>query len=110
MFGEKSDSCPDTSSSIPLTKHVDPSEENVDKACLSVSKAIPMNGESVLAVDQANRRSIGEGEWNDIQTTESTIAEVREVAPETDRSSHDIPVVTLPVNSEHQQVPSSHQP
>lgn len=109
VFAEKSDSCAD-GSSIPLTKHVDQSEENVDKACLSVAKAIPVNGESIVAVDQANLCAVGDSEWSDIQTTESRIADVREVAP-TEGSSHDISEVTLPVNTEHHQqgVPSSHQ-
>ncbi|CAI9089956.1 OLC1v1024614C1 [Oldenlandia corymbosa var. corymbosa] len=113
VFEEKSESSSDTSSSVTLTKHVDPSDENVDKACLSVSKAIPMNGESVvhLSVDSTNIRPMGDGEWNDIQTTEAQIADVREVALEREGSSHDIPVVTLPVDSEHAQaVNSSHQP
>ncbi|XP_027171139.1 switch-associated protein 70 [Coffea eugenioides] len=112
VFEEKSESCSD-SSNVPLTKHVDPSEENVDKACLSVSRAIPMNRESIvhLAVDPANMEPSGDGEWNDIQTTEARIADVREVALETERSSLDIPVVSLPVDTEHEQgVNSSHQP
>ncbi|KAG5520434.1 hypothetical protein RHGRI_033125 [Rhododendron griersonianum] len=80
VFEEKTESCSDNSNAPPRTKHVDPSEENVDKACLSVSRAIPVSGESVvcLAVDQPNLgRPIGDGEWSDIQATEATIADVR---------------------------------
>lgn len=76
MFEEKTESST-IGDQVPLTKDVDLSDENVDKACLSVSRAAP--GES--------------GEWSDIQATESRIADVREVASETDRSSLDIPVV-----------------
>lgn len=79
---------------LPRTKHVNPSEENVDKACLSVTKALPEPAES---------------EWSDIQTTEATIADVREVSPDTEGSSLDIPVVTFPVNG-LQEHSSSRQP
>nr|GMC79013.1 switch-associated protein 70 [Ipomoea batatas] len=106
VFEEKTESCSSNANNLPETKHMDPSEENVDKACLSVSKAIePVPTESVvhLAVDQTNHQQpIGDSEWSDIQPTESRIADVREVAPDTDGSSLDIPVVTSPVNT-HQE-------
>ncbi|KAB5568413.1 hypothetical protein DKX38_002206 [Salix brachista] len=90
-------------STLPLTKHVDMSDENVDKACLSVSRAVPASGESVvhMAVNQSNPRPVEDAEWSDIQATESTIADVREVAPETEGSSLDISVVSPPVNNHH---------
>ncbi|KAI8526680.1 hypothetical protein RHMOL_Rhmol12G0014400 [Rhododendron molle] len=114
VFEEKTESCSDNVNAPPRTKHVDPSEENVDKACLSVSRAIPVSGESVvcLAVDQPNLgRPIGDGEWSDIQATEATIADVREISPEAEGRSLDIPVVSLPVNSHHEQdMNSFHQP
>lgn len=106
VFEEKTESCSDNGNTPPRTKHVDPSEENVDKACLSVSRAIPVSGESVvhLAVDQPNlSRPIGDGEWSDIQATEATIADVREISPEVEGRSLDIPVVSPPVNSHHEQ-------
>ncbi|WCJ25062.1 hypothetical protein M5689_006973 [Euphorbia peplus] len=92
-----------TESSVgPLTKHVDLSEEDVDKACLSVSKVLPMSGDSVVqkAVDEGNVQA----EWNDIQATESRIADVREVGPETEgsSSSFDIPVVSSVVNNHNE--------
>ncbi|KAG5520431.1 hypothetical protein RHGRI_033125 [Rhododendron griersonianum] len=96
VFEEKTESCSDNGNAPPRTKHVDPSEENVDKACLSVSRAIPVSGESVvcLAVDQPNLgRPIGDGEWSDIQATEATIADVREISPEAEGRSLDIPVL-----------------
>ncbi|GMY09225.1 switch-associated protein 70-like isoform X2 [Fagus crenata] len=105
VFEEKTESCSDIDNTLPLTKHVDLSEENVDKACLSVSRAIPVPGESVvhMAADQGNPRPIGDGEWSDIQATEARIADVREVAPEIEGSSLDIPVVSQPVSNHHEQ-------
>ncbi|KAI8011135.1 Switch-associated protein 70 [Camellia lanceoleosa] len=86
----EAESCSDTGNTLPLTKHVDPSDENVDKACLSVSRA-----------------SIGDGEWSDIQATEATIADVREIGPETEGRSLDIPVVSQPINNHHEQEANS---
>ncbi|CAL5335417.1 unnamed protein product [Camellia sinensis] len=86
----EAESCSDTGNTQPLTKHVDPSDENVDKACLSVSRA-----------------SIGDGEWSDIQATEATIADVREIGPETEGRSLDIPVVSQPINNHHEQEANS---
>ncbi|XP_010272297.1 PREDICTED: calcium-binding and coiled-coil domain-containing protein 1 isoform X2 [Nelumbo nucifera] len=102
VFEEKTESCPDAKDNLPLTKHVDLSEENVDKACLSVSRSLPISGDGMqLAVDQVDLRSIGDGEWSDIRATEATIADVREISPETEGSSLDIPVVSLPVADHH---------
>lgn len=112
VFEEKTESCSDMSNSRPLTKHVDLSDENVDKACLSVSRAVPV-GENVvhLAIDQVNLRPTGGGEWSDIQATEARIADVREIAPETEASSLDIPIVSPAVNNHHEQGTNSfHQP
>ncbi|KAL6328917.1 hypothetical protein AAG906_007207 [Vitis piasezkii] len=112
VFEEKTESCSGIGNTRPLTKHVDLSDENVDKACLSVSRAVPV-GENVvhLAMDQVNLRPVGDGEWSDIQATEARIADVREIAPETEGSSLDIPVVSLPVNNHHEQGANSfHQP
>ncbi|GMP51884.1 hypothetical protein CsSME_00017938 [Camellia sinensis var. sinensis] len=86
----EAESCSDMGNTQPLTKHVDPSDENVDKACLSVSRA-----------------SIGDGEWSDIQATEATIADVREIGPETEGRSLDIPVVSQPINNHHEQEANS---
>lgn len=98
VFEEKTESCSDLGSTLPLTKHVDLSGENVDKACLSVSKAVSVSGENVvhMAGEQVNRRPVEEGEWSDIQATESSIADVREVSLETEASSLDIPIVSQP--------------
>ncbi|PKI55724.1 hypothetical protein CRG98_023940, partial [Punica granatum] len=90
VFEEKVEFCSD------MTKHVDSSEENVDKACLSVSRAIPVSGESVIHMseDQANPQPVREGEWSDIQATDARIADVREVGPpQVEAGSLDIPVV-----------------
>ncbi|KAL6140411.1 hypothetical protein ACLB2K_058710 [Fragaria x ananassa] len=110
VFEEKSESCSDIGNT-PLTKHIDLSEENVDKACLSVSRSVPVPGESVVHMsgDQANLRPVGDGEWSDIQATESRIADVREIAPESETSSLDIPVVSQPVGNHHDQGGNSSQ-
>ncbi|KAL1307650.1 hypothetical protein HN51_049552 [Arachis hypogaea] len=104
---EKTEACSDT-------KHVDPTDENVDKACLSVSRATPIPTENVvhMATDQVNIRPVEDSEWSDIQATEARVADVREVAPETDGSSLDIPVVSQPgANHHHEQgLGSFHQP
>ncbi|KAF7833477.1 switch-associated protein 70 [Senna tora] len=93
---EKTESCSDT-------KHVDQTEENVDKACLSVSRTVPVPAESVvhMATDQVSIRPLGDNEWSDIQATEARVADVREVAPETEGSSLDIPVVSQPGTTDH---------
>ncbi|XVF71222.1 hypothetical protein PTKIN_Ptkin12aG0018700 [Pterospermum kingtungense] len=107
IFEEKTESS-NTSNSPPDTKDVDLSE-NVDKACLSVSRAVPANpGESVVH----NIQPVGEGEWSDIQATEARIADVREVAPETEGSSLDIPVDSPAISNHHEQqgTNSFHQP
>ncbi|KAL6554440.1 hypothetical protein OROMI_020113 [Orobanche minor] len=101
VFTEKAESRSSVDGDLPLTKHVDPSQENVDKACLSVSK--PAENDVHLAVEQPDLHSIRESEWSDIQTTEARIADVREVGPDAEGTSLDIPVVNFPVNGHHHQ-------
>ncbi|TYH63815.1 hypothetical protein ES332_D07G221100v1 [Gossypium tomentosum] len=111
IFEEKMESS-NTSNSPPDTKDVELSE-NVDKACLSVSITAPVPEESVvhMAADEVNIQPVGEGEWSDIQATDARIADVREIAPEAEGSSHDISVVSPAVNNQHDQGPNSfHQP
>ncbi|KAF8390931.1 hypothetical protein HHK36_023231 [Tetracentron sinense] len=104
VFEEKTGSCSDVVNTLPLTKHVDLSDENVDKACLSVSRSIPISGDGVvqLAIDQVDLRSIGDGEWSDIRATEARIPDIREISPEAEGSSLDIPVVSPPVDHHEQ--------
>ncbi|XP_041994370.1 switch-associated protein 70-like [Salvia splendens] len=102
VFAERTDSHSSIGGDLPLTKHVDPSQENVDKACMSVSMTTSSPAESDL-------HSIRESEWSDIQTTEARIADVREVGPDAEEHSLDIPVVTFPTNG-HPEHDSSHQP
>ena len=110
VFEEKAESCSDIGSTTPLTKHVDTSEENVDKACLSVSRAIPVSGENVIHMAQENVQPIRDGTWSDIQATDATIADVREIT-QTEGHSLDIPVVRQPVSNNNDQQPDSfHQP
>ncbi|KAI4305948.1 hypothetical protein L6164_029273 [Bauhinia variegata] len=103
---EKTESCSDT-------KHVDLNEENVDKACLSVSRAVPVPAESVvhMATDQVNIPPVGDNEWSNIQATEARVADVREVAPESEGNSLDIPVDSQPgTNLREQGSNTFHQP
>ncbi|XP_051152081.1 uncharacterized protein LOC127266042 [Andrographis paniculata] len=112
VFAEKAESCSNIGGDLPLTKHVDPSQENVDKACLSVSKVTPGPTENIfhLAGEQSDLHSIRESEWSDIQTTEARIADVREVGPDAGDNSHDISVVAYPSNEHQENRSSSHQP
>ncbi|KAK9085822.1 hypothetical protein Sjap_026233 [Stephania japonica] len=101
---EKAESCSDVGNTLSLTKHVDLSEENVDKECLSISRSIPVSRDGVVQVpvDQVDLQSIGDGEWSDIQATDARIADVREIALETEGSSVDISVVSPPVDEHHE--------
>ncbi|XP_043689550.1 differentially expressed in FDCP 6 homolog [Telopea speciosissima] len=111
VFEEKTESCSDVGDTFPLTKHVDFLQGNVDKACLSVSRAIPISEDGIdqLSVNQVDLHSIRDGEWNDIRATEARIADVR-ISPEAEGSSLDIPVVSLPVGHQENGGNTFHQP
>lgn len=107
---EKTESCSDIDNTHPRTKHVDSSDENVDKACLSVSKEVPVTEDSGARLsgppDQSGAHPVDDRQWNDIQPTEPRIADVREVAHEGEGSSLDIPVVSsgsAVSNTQHEQ-------
>ncbi|KAM0951619.1 putative pleckstrin domain, PH-like domain superfamily [Dioscorea sansibarensis] len=87
VLEERSESCSGTDDTLPMTKHVDLSDDNVDKACLNDSRV--------------EFRSIGDAEWSDIQSTDATEADVREISPEADGRSLDIPIVTHHVDEHH---------
>ncbi|CAL4926565.1 unnamed protein product [Urochloa decumbens] len=108
---ERSESCSGADNSPPLTKHVDASDDDVDKACVSDSRSVlvPNNSTEVqLAVDGVDIRPIGDAEWGSFQQSEALIADVREVSPETEGSSLDIPVVNPPPVSDHMQGGATH--
>lgn len=90
---------------------MDSSEDDVDKACLSDSNMVPdsRDNEVQLAVDGVEIRSIGETEWNDFQSNEARIADVREISPETEGNSLDISVDN-PQVEDHQHGGNSSQP
>lgn len=67
------------------------------------------NSEVQVAVDGVEIHSIREAEWNDFQSTDGRIADVREISPETEENSLDIPVVT-PQAEDHQHDGDSLQP
>jgi hypothetical protein len=94
-----------------LTKHVDASDDDVDKACVSDSRSVLVSSDSTevqLAVDGVDIRPVGDAEWGSFQQSEALIADVREVSPEADGGSLDIPVVNPPPVSDHIQGGATH--
>uniref|UniRef100_R7W370 Uncharacterized protein n=1 Tax=Aegilops tauschii TaxID=37682 RepID=R7W370_AEGTA len=97
---ERSESCSGADNSPPLTKHVDASDDDVDKACVSDSRSVLVSSESTevqLAVDGVDIRPIGDPEWGGFQQPEALIADVREGSPEAGGSSLEIPGVVCPL-------------
>lgn len=83
MCKDRSESCSGTDKSPPLTKHVDASDDDVDKACVSDSMSILVSSNSTevqLAVDGVDIRPIGNAEWGSFQQSEALIPDVREVS------------------------------
>jgi hypothetical protein len=128
---ERSESCSGADNSFPLTKHVDASDDDVDKACVSDSRSVLVSSNSTevqLAVDGMDICPIGDAEWGSFQQSEALIPDVREVSPatgnvgevspeegdvwevssETEGSSLDIPVVNPPPVSDHMQGGATH--
>ncbi|KAI4998717.1 hypothetical protein ZWY2020_054059 [Hordeum vulgare] len=108
---ERSESCSGADNSPPLTKHVDASDDDVDKACVSDSRSVLVSSESTevqLAVDGVDIRPIGDPVWGGFQQSEALIADVREVSPEAEGSSLDIPVVNPPPANDHMQGGATH--
>lgn len=81
-----------------MTKHVNLSEDNVDKACLSDPRLLPVSAENEiqLGIDGIEIHSIGDADWSDFQSSAARIADVREVTPESEGNSLDISVVSTP--------------
>ncbi|RLN43196.1 PH domain containing protein [Panicum miliaceum] len=108
---ERSESCSGADNSPPFTKHVDASDDDVDKACVSDSRSVLVSSESTevqLAVDGVDIRPIGDAEWGSFQQSEALIADVREVSPEAEGGSLDIPVVNPPPVNDHMQGGATH--
>ncbi|CAN6287310.1 unnamed protein product [Urochloa humidicola] len=108
---ERSESCSGADNSPPLTKHVDASDDDVDKACVSDSRSVLVSNDSTevqLAVDGVDIRPIGDADWGSFQQSEALIADVREVSAETEGGSLDIPVVNPPPISDHMQGGATH--
>ncbi|CAL9778519.1 unnamed protein product [Musa acuminata subsp. burmannicoides] len=93
------------------TKHVDLSEDDVDKACLSDPRVLldSADTEVQLGVDGVEICSIGDAEWGNFQSAAARIADVREISLESEESSLDIPVVGTPID-DHQHGGRSLQP
>ncbi|URE34752.1 receptor kinase [Musa troglodytarum] len=64
------------------TKHVDLSEDDVDKACLSDPRVLLDSAdiEVQLGVDGVEIRSIGDAEWGNFQSAAARTADVREIS------------------------------
>lgn len=78
----------------PMTKHIDLSEGDVDKACLSNESRSTLDP----PVDRVNAHSIGEDvEWGELQSASARMDDVKEIAAEGEGSSVDIPVVAAPI-------------
>ncbi|KAI7724681.1 hypothetical protein M8C21_004558, partial [Ambrosia artemisiifolia] len=114
VMEERGESC-SHGDTQPLTKHVHPSEENVDKACLSDSRNISVSDINLVhpppspSVDQTG--PINDGEWNDIEATEARISDVRDIAPDTEGNSLDIPVFLQPNDTQREPTTDPyHQP
>ncbi|XP_071693157.1 uncharacterized protein [Rutidosis leptorrhynchoides] len=101
VMEEKVESCSDADTQ-PLTKHVHPSQE--------YSRNIPVSERSLVhpspSIDQTG--PIGSGEWNDIEATEARIADVREIAQDTEGNSLDIPVFLQQNNGQPQEEMAYH--
>ncbi|XP_008787323.2 switch-associated protein 70-like [Phoenix dactylifera] len=110
VLEERLESSSGADDTLPRTKHVDSSEDDVDKACLTDSRSVPGNSAVQLVVDGVEIRSIGDAEWNDIQSMDARIADVREITPEAEQSSLDIPVVANPSVNDHQHRGNPSQP
>lgn len=78
---------------------------------MSDSRSVLVSSESTevqLAVDGVDIRPIGDPEWGGFQQSEALIADVREVSPEAEGSSLDIPVVNPPPANDHMQGGATH--
>ncbi|WOL15370.1 switch-associated protein 70 [Canna indica] len=97
---ERSEAHSTADDTLPLTKHVDLSEDNVDKACLNDPSSFPVSSDSEvqLGVDGVEIHSIGDADWGNFQSRAARIADVREISPEAEGSSLDISVVSIPIN------------
>ncbi|OAY63428.1 hypothetical protein ACMD2_13614 [Ananas comosus] len=99
---ERSELCSYTDISPSSTKCADSSEDDVDKACVSDSRSVLVSEEESavqFAAEGVEIRTVGDAEWDNLQSSSNVrIADVREISPEAEGSSLDIPVVTQPVN------------
>lgn len=109
VLEEKPESCSGFNKDTqPMTKHMD-LDDDVDKACLNDSKLVQVSGDSMqLTANGVEIRTI-----SDIQSSDARVADVREIPPESEGGSVDIPVVSVPAHDHHhhiQPVGSSDQP
>ncbi|PKU77842.1 differentially expressed in FDCP 6 homolog [Dendrobium catenatum] len=103
VLEEKPESCSGFIETQPMTKHID-LENDVDKACLSDSKLVQVSGDNApLTTDGVDIRTVTDDQWNDFQSSDARVANVRVISPEAEGTSLDIPVDHhLPAGSSHQ--------
>uniref|UniRef100_A0A7N0ZYD9 PH domain-containing protein n=1 Tax=Kalanchoe fedtschenkoi TaxID=63787 RepID=A0A7N0ZYD9_KALFE len=93
-----------------MAKHMDPSQQDEDKACLIESKPRQVHEESIVDVseDQVPQpRSISINQSSDFEVAGSSPAYVRDIAPETEGESLDIIEVTPLDSLSDEEAPSS---
>ncbi|KAG6536736.1 switch-associated protein 70-like isoform X1 [Zingiber officinale] len=95
-FEERSEAHSTPDDTLPMTKHVDLLEDDVDKACLNDPRPLPASSESEiqLGVDGVDIHSVGDANWDNFQSSAARIADVREISPEAEGNSLDISVDT----------------
>lgn len=96
---EKAESHSEMGNVSPLTKHMDSSQQDEDKACLTESKEVQVPEESIVDVtEDQTTQTININESSDIQVTESSPAFVDNL---------DIPEVTSLHSQQHEDATSS---
>ncbi|KAG6482115.1 hypothetical protein ZIOFF_058744 [Zingiber officinale] len=94
VFEERSDAHSTPDDTLPMTKHVDLSEDDVDKACLNDPRPLLASSESEIqvGVDGVDIHSVTDANWHNFQSSTARMANVREISPEAEGNSLDISV------------------
>lgn len=103
VLEEKLESCSGFNEDTqPMTKHMD-LDDDVDKACLNDSELVRAPGSrEQLAVDGVEIHAVGDDhQWSDIRSSDAGVADVRDISPESEGNSLDIPVVSPAVHDHH---------
>ncbi|XP_042420107.1 uncharacterized protein LOC122008444 isoform X2 [Zingiber officinale] len=94
VFEERSDAHSTPDDTLPMTKHVDLSEDDVDKACLNDPRPLLASSESEIqvGVDGVDIHSVTDANWHSFQSSTARMTNVREISPEAEGNSLDISV------------------